>query len=202
MVKPGDIIPVKFSEDTAQFADLRPVRRQPMALHELVGLVLTSTGKQPERVRERLARGTCTYNIYRYWWEGFAIDDATLAAALAGFPDPDPTRAFVADRCEWMRLVDDSAPIAHSVLVERGQAGRGWFRRQSFWDVLLTFAARRAPDYLDYSYYHQADLYRLPLAPAERARLLDACRHQAPRSLSAHLQPGLAWVALELACRR
>jgi len=83
VLKPSDTIAVRYSEDLAQYADLRPVVRQAMTLEELLGLVLATTGKHPGRVRAHLRSGTCTYNIYRYWWEGFEIDDATLDAALA-----------------------------------------------------------------------------------------------------------------------
>ena len=114
-MKPSDIIQVKFSEDLAQFADTRPVRRQPMRLRELVGLVLTATGKHPERVRERLRSGVCPYNIYRYWWEGFELDDAALAAALAEQAEAGSRRWFRAQSF-WsplMELAERKQPAYH-----------------------------------------------------------------------------------------
>ncbi len=81
-----DTIPVKFTEDLAQYADIRPVRRQPMTRKELVGLVLATTGKHPERIREILRRGTCTYNIFRYWWDALELDPATLAGRARARP--------------------------------------------------------------------------------------------------------------------
>ena len=202
-MKLDDVIAVKYSEDTAQFADLRPVRRQPMTLHELVGLVLVTTGKQPSRLRERLQKGTCTYNIYRYWWDGFPLDDATLSAVLAEFPDPDPARPFRAEDCIWVRVHDAQEPVPHSALVEKREAERRrWLRRQSLWDFLLDFARATQPAYLDYSYYHRADLYRLELIPADRARLRQASERLAPRALKHALARGPDWVWLELACPR
>lgn len=198
-----DLIAVKFSEDLAQFAETRPVRRQPMTLHELVGLVLTSTGKLPARIAERLQSGTCTYNIYRYWWDGFALEPAQLAALLAEFPDPDPSRPFRAEACVWIHLLDSAEPVPRALALEKAEAvRRRWFRRRSCWDSLLGFARTRSPAYVDYSYYHRADLYRVALTPADRASLVEACRRLAVRSLAHQFERGLDWVALELACRR
>jgi hypothetical protein len=203
MPKSGDFIPVKYSEDTAQFADLRPVRRQPMTLHELVGLVLISTGKHRERLRERLAKGTCAYNIYRYWWEGFAVDPPTLETVLAAFPDPDPARPFDPALCLWARFFDDQQPTPHETLIEKEEAGRRrWFRRRSFWDSLMEFSQNRQPIYQDYSYYHRADLYRVALAAGNLAQVLDECRRLAHRSVQHRLWRGSLWVGIELGCRR
>jgi len=203
MVNAAELIPVKYSEDTAQFADLRPVRRQPMTLHELVGLVLTSTGKHPERLRERLAKGTCTYNIYRYWWEGFAVDPPALDAVLAEFPDPDRARPFDPAHCLWARFFDDQQPIPHETLIEKEEATRRrWFRRHSFWDSLLEYAHHRQPAYVDYSYYHRADLYRLALTPCDLDGLLEKARRLAQPRLQRRLGGGSSWVGIELACRR
>ena len=210
MPEPTELIQVKFSEDLAQFAETRPVRRQPMTLRELVGLVLTSTGKHPARIAERLQSGTCTYNIYRYWWEGFALDPAALAAVLAEFPDPDPARAFTAEACQWIRLLDSAEPVPHALQLEKAEAARRrWFQRWSCWDFLLEFACSHSPAYLDYSYYHRADLYRITLTLTDRANLVEENRRLAVRplappaaGLSRQFDRGLDWVVMELACRR
>lgn len=203
MVKPPDTIAVKYSEDLAQYADLRPVVRQPMTLHELVGLVLTTTGKHPERVRERLRRGSCTFNVYHYWWDALEVDDATLAAVLAEFPDPDPARPFRPEECAWARLHDDREPVPRAVLLAKQDARRRrWLRRQSFWDFLMEFARARRPRYREYSYYHRADIYCAALAPPERALLREESRRRAPRALRQRLVSGEAWVELELGCPR
>ncbi len=203
-MKSADIIQVKYSEDLAQFADVRPVRRQPMSLHELVGLVLTATGKHPERVRERLRSGTCPYNIYRYWWDGFEIGNDALAAVLAEFPDADPTLPFRRDACLWARLSDSSQPVAHAVLIENEEAAaRRWFQRQSFWEFLMEFLAGRQLAYREYSYLHGADLYRAEVVAAECARLAQEARRLARRGLRERLlRRGVEWARLELACRR
>lgn len=197
------MIQVRYSEDLAQYADLRPVVRQAMTLEELVGLVLASTGKQPERVRAHLRSGTCTYNIYRYWWEGFEIEDAALEAALARFPDPDPARRFQAAACSWVQLMDAQEPQPHTLTLARAEAAqRRWLRRESFWDFLLGLVESKPLVYHDYSYYHRADLYRAELAAADRARLREQGRRLAPRALAARLERGFEWARLEAACTR
>lgn len=202
-MKPSDIIGVKFSEDLAQYAEARPVRRQPMTLRELVGLVLTSTGKHPHRLQERLRGGTCVYNVYRYWWDGLEMDSATLDAILAEFPDPDPSRPFRPDACAWVKLYDAQEPVPHALALEKEEAARRrWLRRQSLWDFLTAFAAARQPAYHDYSYQHRADLYRAELTPGDRALLLQQSRRLASRALARRFERGRDWVWLELACRR
>jgi hypothetical protein len=197
------LIQVRYSEDLAGYADLRPVVRQAMTLDELLGLVLATTGKHPGRVRAHLRSGTCTYNIFRYWWEGFEIDDATLDAALARFPDPDPGRRFHAADCLWVRFADNQEPTPHTLTVERAEAARRrWFRRESLWDFLLALAASKALVYLDYSYYHRADLYRAELTALDRSLLLHQARRLAPRALADWLGRGFAWATLDAACRR
>lgn len=195
-------IPVKYSEDLAQFADIRPVVRQAMTLHELVGLVLATTGKHPERVRDLLRSGTCVYNIYRYWWGGFDVDEAALQAVLGEFPDPEPTRLFRGEDCQWARFTDAEEPCPHAALIERREAERArWFRRQSFWAFLMEFASGKQPAYQDYSYYHRADLYWAELNPPDQAQL----RRETARLASRVLQQRLAraeWAWLELGCPR
>jgi hypothetical protein len=204
-----EVIQVKFSEDLAQYADIRPVRRQTMTLRELVGLVLTFTGKQPERIRDILRQGTCPYNIYRYWWEGFELDPAQLEKTLAEFPDPDPRRRFAPEYCLWAKLSSGEQPVPHSIIIERGEARqRRWFRRQSFWDALLAFALSHEPTYQDYSYLDRADLYGVTLREHDRALLQSESQRVARRSLQQRLQRGLGggaeanWVRMELGCRR
>lgn len=200
---PPDIIQVKFSEDTAQHADIRPVRRQPMTLTELAGLVLCHTGKDRDRLREILRRGTCTYNIYRYWWEALEPSAAELKAALAAFPDPDPARPFDPADCVWVRFSDAAEPKPRRIVVERAEAvKRRRFVRESFWMFLLRFAAARPPVYTDYSYYDKADLYALELSGPDRAALLEGIKRQASRALRRRLARAPEFVRVELACTR
>jgi hypothetical protein len=204
-----DTIQVKFSEDLAQYADIRPVRRQTMTVRELVGLVLTFTGKQTERIRDILRQGTCTYNIYRYWWEGFELDPTELDKTLKEFPDADPLRRFAPGHCLWAKLSSGEQPVPHSIIIERGEARqRRWFRRQSFWDALLAFALSREPAYQDYSYLDRVDLYGVTLNDHDRGLLRKESQRLARRSLQQRLQRGLVgeaeanWVRMELGCRR
>ncbi|MGH9862924.1 MAG: hypothetical protein ACRD35_05810 [Candidatus Acidiferrales bacterium] len=202
-MKPSDLISVRFTEYLAQLADLRPVRHQPMTLRELVGLVLTSTGKQPGRVRERLRGGTCDYNIYRYWWDSLEIDPTTLERILAEFPNPDPDRPFRPQACLWARLSDSYKPVPHQLLLEKKEvARRRWFRSQSFWDFLLDFARSQPLAYREYSFYYRADLYHTELALTDRLLLLEAARRLAHRALARQLGRGEEWASLELACQR
>lgn len=198
-----DIIQVKFSEDTAQYADIRPVRRQPMKFEELVGLVLTHTGKDRERLREVLHQGVCTYNIYKYWWEPLDPEYTQLEVALDTFPDPEPGRTFDPACCLWARFSDAAEPRPHQIVIGKEEAvGRRWFVRESLWTVLLRFAAARQPGYVDYSYYDKADIYGVELDDARRGELLETIRRFAPRALRSRLTRAAEFTRLELGCPR
>src|ERR1700676_1344415 len=85
-----ETIPVRYTEEEAGYVSFRPVVRQTFRTHELLDMVLSVTGKDAARVRQILRSGTVVFHFYRYWWEGFEVDEAELAALLAHFPDPDP----------------------------------------------------------------------------------------------------------------
>ena len=76
-------IPVRYTEEEAGYVSFRPVVRQTFRVHELLDMVLSVTGKQPERIRQILRSGTVVFHFYRYWWEGFEAGEAELQALLA-----------------------------------------------------------------------------------------------------------------------
>lgn len=195
-------IPVRLTDEVAGYVDTRPVLRQTFTLHDLVGLVLATTGKNPARIAEILRSGTCTYNIYRYWWDGFALDEARLEAVLAEFPNPDALRAFRPEACTWMMLASAEEPVPHTLMLERSVLSRRrWFQREGFWDFLLGLARAKAPAYRDYSYYHRGDLYACALEAGDLAQLDQAAARLAPRGLRQQLARA-TWVRLELFCPR
>jgi len=194
-------IRVKLTEEVAEFIETRPVLRQTFTLHQLVDMILATCGKNKPRLREILASGTCNYNIYRYWWDGFALDDTTLDAILATFPDPDPARAFQPQLCTWVALVSAAEPIPHRLTLERARCGRRWFRRQSFWDFLIELARLKQPAYHDYSYYHHGDLYVCTLDAPDRALLEREAAQLARRPIRLQLARA-RWQRMELFCPR
>lgn len=195
-------IPVRLTEEVASFVDTRPVVRQTFSLHELVDMILATTGKNPTRIADILRSGTCTYNTYRYWWECFGLDEPALAAVLAEFPDADPARAFRPEACTWIMLTSGEEPIAHRLTLERASVSRRrWFRRQSFWDVVLRLAEAKSPVYGGYSYYHRGDLYDCSLDARDLARLDFEAARLARRPLRQQLARA-AWERMQLFCPR
>ena len=198
-----ETIAVKFSEDLAQYADIRPVRTQPMTLSELVGLVLTHTGKDRDRVRELLRRGTCTYNIYKYWWEPLDPDYTELEVALDAYPDPDPSLAFDPSSCQLARFSDLAEPRPRIVEILPEDAGRRrWFAAESLWPFLLRFAASRRAEYVDYSYKDKADRFALDLRGAVREELAEGIGRLATRRVRRRLDREPNFARLELLCQR
>jgi hypothetical protein len=69
-----ETIPVRYTEEEAEYLSVRPVVRQTFRLQELVDMVLSVTGKDLARVRQILRSGTVVFHFYRYWWQGFEAD--------------------------------------------------------------------------------------------------------------------------------
>ncbi|MCL6567182.1 MAG: hypothetical protein K6U09_12280 [Acidobacteriia bacterium] len=178
-----ETIPVRFTEEEAEYLSVRPVRRQLLRIEQLVDLILSVTGKDPVRVAQILRAGSVVYHFYRYWWEGFEADTEALRALLARFPEDDPGRPFRAGECSAV-LIESEGAGASSLLLPRELASRKrWFRRSSFWDALMELAERSSPVYQSYSYAHRADLFALPMESARKAFLSAQAVRLAPRDL-------------------
>ncbi len=209
-------IPVKYTEEEAEYLSVRPVVRQTFQLTELVDMVLGVTGKDPARVQQILRSGTLVFNSYRYWWTGFEAEAEELRAVLANFPDADPARVFRAQECTIAIFMGNSALLVSGVLmlpangieITRAEAARKrLLHRKSFWDALLSLAQNSAtgptPSYFSYSYLRRADLYHLEIAPEQAASLARAVEKLAPRSVRSRLaQIGAATRILFLCPRK
>lgn len=183
-----DVIPVRYTEEEAGFVSFRPVVRQSFRLHELLDMVLSVTGKDAARIHQILRSGTVVFHFYRYWWDGFEISDAELAALLASFPEPEPSRPFDPAVCT-LALFNAGGPLPGNLLeLTKAQASqRRFLRRRTFWQALLAAAKAGPLTYAGYSYAYKADLYRLELSAAQRDALLAAAQSLAPRNLRAEL---------------
>ncbi len=167
-----DTIPVKYTEEDAEFLSIRPVVKQIFRLPELLDMILSVTGKDAARIKKTLQGGTIVFHFYRYRWEGIAAEDSELAAVLAQFPDADPSRPFAADQCSAVLL--DTGAMTPPEWKKPDAASRRWFRRKSFWDCLMELAARESPSYLAYSYERKGDLFALPIDPTQLPALAQA----------------------------
>jgi len=190
-----ETIPVRYTEEEAGYVTVRPIVRQTFRIEELLDMILSVTGKDAARVGQILHSGTIAYHFFRYSWAGFDADGAELAAALAHFPDPDPSRAFAADRCT--HAVFESGGANPRNLLELGRASaskRRWLRGESFWDRLLEIAAAGNPVYQKYSYERRADLYRFDLNPGNVSEIAEAAKRLAAGKLRSalHVVPDAA----------
>jgi len=189
-----ETIPVKYSEDEAEFISMRPLVRQTFRAPELVDMIVSVAGKDPHRVQQILRSGTIVFHSYRYWWQAFEPDPAAVADLLARYPDPDPARPFRPEDCteailESSRSTSASgAPPRHSLRLRREEASRKrLFRQRSLWDALLEAASEAPPAYREYSYARRADIYVAQLSAQSLARLAKEAAQYAPRSLRAQL---------------
>jgi hypothetical protein len=163
-----DAVRVKLSSEAADAISLTPVVVREMPLRELVEYMLGVTGKDEARVRELLLRGTLVSGASRFRWAGWEAEPGAIAELLATFPDPEPSRAFAAARCTRMVLRGGRQAIE----IPRQAAERtSFFRRATFWNLLLEVAGKSDVRYQTYSYKDRADVYQAALDPAAAQRL-------------------------------
>ena len=181
-------IPVKYSEDDAQFISIRPLVRQTFRPAELIDMIVSVTGKDPQRVQQILRSGTIVFNSYRYWWDAIDAVPAELAPLLFAYPDADPSRPFRQENCTEVILESAGTPPRHSLRLHRTNAARKrLFRTRSLWEGLLDLTLEQAPAYREYSYANHADVYVLPLSLTAIVRLNERAAQYTPRALAAQL---------------
>ena len=184
-----ETIPVRYTEEEAGYVTVRPLVRQTFRLDELLDMILSVAGKDLTRVRQLLQSGTVVYHFYRYTWTGFEASEPELAAALARFPDADPSRAFSPEKCTHAVIDAGGANPRHLMDIDKVSASkRRWFRGQSFWRRLMEIAAEEKLEYQSYSYGRRADLYRLDLDGENILRIEDAAQRLASGKLRAALR--------------
>jgi hypothetical protein len=189
-----ETIPVKYTEEEAEYLSVRPLVRQEFRSAELVDMVVQVAGKDLARVQKILSSGTIVFHSFRYWWAGFEADPAALTEFLKKYPDADPQRAFRAEDCNEVILQSGGSlavagsPPRHSLRLRREQADkRKLLRSRTVWDILMSFAREAAPSYREYSYSLRGDIYALALDPEQVARLARDAAQAAPRALRADL---------------
>lgn len=198
-----ETIPVKYTEEEAEYLSLRPVVRQTFRIRELVDMVLAVTGKDMPRIQQILRSGTLVFHFYRYWWGGFEAEEGELRALLDSFPDRDPARLFQVGDCSAVLFESGGHPPRHSVEIRRDAASRKrLFRPRSFWDYIAALAQAHPPAYVDYSYPRRADLYAMEVSRSEIEALVKDAQRLAPRSLRAQLTNIAAATRIVLVCPR
>jgi len=172
---------VKLSSETAGAISLMPVVAQEMLLRDLIEHMLAIAGKDEQRLREILLRGTFVSGGSRFRWAGWEPELEGLRELLATFPDPDPARPFDERYC-FRAILRGGRQVAE--IPREAVASRGLFRRASFWDALMQEVRGAVPAYSGYSYRDRADRYicDLPVAAAGRLRSAAAAiRHSTLR---------------------
>lgn len=198
-----ETIPVRYTEEEAGYVTVRPLVKQTFRLDELLDMILSVAGKDSTRVRQLLHSGTIVYHFYRYSWAGIDADEAELAAALARFPDADPSRPFAADKCTNAVLDSPGENPRHLLDLDRAEASRRrLFRGQSFWERLMGIAEEENLTYQKYSYSRRADLYRLDLDAGNALRIEEAANRLAVGKLRAALRVLPASASILFACPR
>jgi hypothetical protein len=184
-----ETIPVRYTEEEAGYVTVRPLVRQTFRLDELLDMILSVAGKDVTRIRQLLHSGTVVYHFYRYSWAGFDAKESELAAALARFPDDQPSRPFGANQCTNAVFDGAGANPRHLLDLDRAAASRRrLFRGESFWESLLETAAQKNPHYQKYSYSRRADLYRLDLDSEISLRIAEAANRLASGKLRSVLR--------------
>jgi hypothetical protein len=183
-----ETIPVRFTEEEADYVSIRPVKKQLFNSRELVDMILRVTGRDISRVQQILRTGTIVFHFYRYWWQGIEADPAELAALLATFPADEPGRAFRPELCMAI-ILESGATGRNPVEIDRATARRKpLFTSRSLWDCLLTAGASHQINYGGYSYDRRGDTYRVELSEEEATILKRDAVRLAPRTLRRPLE--------------
>jgi len=189
-----ETIPVKYTEEEAEYLSVRPLVRQEFRSAELVDMVVQVAGKDLGRVQKILSAGTIVFHSFRYWWPGFVADAAALGEILRKYPDTDPQRAFSSEDCDEVILESGGSPAAawspprHSLRIRRADANkRKLLGSRTLWGILMNLARETDPSYREYSYSLRGDIYTLPLSPEQVRRLAREATQVAPRALRAEL---------------
>lgn len=176
---------VKISSEHVESIGLSPVVSRDLPLEELVGHMLAVTGKDAARLREMLTRGSLVSGASRFRWSGLDVAEAEIAAFLNRFPESDPSIPFDASRCFQMVVHVASKQLA----IERAAGEkRRLFRRRSFWGEVMALIDR--PEYAEYSYRENADLYRWRPDSPGTVRLQEAARLLAFSTYEAQIRTG------------
>ena len=198
-----ETIPVRFTEEEAEYVSIRPVRWQIFKLRELLDMILSVTGRDLPRVQQILRTGTIVFHFYRYWWQGFETDAAELSAVLAEFPVDDQSREFSADECTTI-VLESAVKVRQSFDVNKKDADhKSLFGSQSFWGCLLALAEpAQEIKYGGYSFARRADLYRVELSAEQAASLQRNAAKFAPRSLRGAIETMGAVARVVFVCPR
>jgi hypothetical protein len=197
MALPGTVR-VKLSSEAAGAIALTPVVVQELPLTELAENVLAVTGKDTARVREILRRGSLVSGASRFRWAGWEIGDEDLRELFSRFPDPDPSRTFLAAACTRAVLTGGRRPLEFH---REAAARKRMLRGTSFWDVLMHVACAQPPVYAGYSYRERADRFRRELNAEDAGRLREGSEALAFPTLREQLL-ATAFGAMELYATR
>ena len=170
MALPQTIL-VKLSSEAAEAISLTPVVVQQIPVRELIEHILGLAGKDGERIRELLRRGTLVSGASRFRWAGWEADAADIREVLTTFPDPDPSLPFASQRCVRMILRGGRQSID---IPREAAARKGLFQRASFWDLLMEVTDAASVAYHGYSYRYRADRYLREFTPLETERVCAA----------------------------
>jgi hypothetical protein len=198
-----EFVPVKYTEEEAEYVSIRPVVQQQFRGAELVDMIVRVTGKDVARVRQILRTGTIVFHSYRYWWAGLEADERQIGELLAKYPDADSSIPFRPESCTEVILELGGTPGSHSLRLDRKIASRRRvLRSRSFWDCLMALARETPPVYRDYSYALGADLYSARLSPEQIARLRAAVNRYALREVQTRAGALSAIAQVVYACAR
>jgi hypothetical protein len=189
-----ETIPVKYTEEEAEYLSVRPLVRQEFRSAELVDMIVQVAGKDAARIQKILSSGTIVFHSFRYWWTGFEADAAALSEILKKYPDANPQRPFRAEDCTEVilqsggSLAVTGSPPRHSLRLRHEDANkRKLLRSRTVWDILMNLTREAALSYREYSYSLRGDIYALALSPEQVARLAREAAQSAPRALRADL---------------
>ena len=165
-------IRVKLSSEDAGALTITPVVSQEMPFAEFLERIVENTGKDIGRIIRILRVGELASGATRYRFAGWEVDSSELTAALARFPDADPSRQFVAQHST--KAIFHGAMGARLEMAREVGTERRFLQRRAFWESLLQALNGEQASYIEYSYKEKADCYRIQLSRSATASIQNA----------------------------
>jgi hypothetical protein len=121
-----------------------------------------------------LQRGSLISGASRLRWDGFAVEEDEIEAAVVALPGDDPTIAFDIGRCSTIRFRGYQTTFE---ILRKDAIRKGLLHRKSLLDLVGDLSGKHPPQYKRFDYQRGEDIFRISFEGDRAAILLPLLRH-------------------------